>query len=364
MKEAAGLAATAALACFAAAAQAGPFVRVRYPAAEAERITGAALVSLSDSAAEVYTWGDRLLRWTVPGSGAQVLLEAGSHYGEGGCLEDVNGDGQPDLILLEKAAEDTLGQMVWLEAPAWRRHLIDEGALFSDCLAATLNGRRGILVIHRYTQLRFYQIPADPEAKWPYQEIYSIYTPSLQGGLALADVDRDGFQDILCGNYWLRNPGREGVAWRLFAINLWFETPESSLLRLAVASRNGGKLGWLVAGQREMVQARLAWFQRPDKPTALWRETRLEGRLRLRRLRGLATGDFDGDGDDDVAAGEDAGSDSRLVVFYKESGHRFRPEIVDRTEGSVRLWTVGNGPAGLLSVERRSVSWWRNQRRR
>ena len=50
--------------------------------------------------------------------------------------------------------------MVWLEAPGGLLHAIDTDADFSDCLPTNLFGKNGLVVLHRHSQLRFYEIPA------------------------------------------------------------------------------------------------------------------------------------------------------------------------------------------------------------
>ena len=276
----------------------------------------------------VYAWGDGL--WVA---GRHV---AGGRFAAGGCIWDVNQDGRPDLVALES------GEMVWLEAGSWRRRVIDTGADFRDCMGTELFGQRGLLVIHRYAQVRFYTPVSS--GRWPYREIYSIYTPSAQGGLALADVDGDGRKDILCGNYWIRAPGSVESGWRLFAIGNWWEGERSAMLRLAVESGRR-----LVAAQSDASPARIAWFEQPADPTQFWRMTPIEVSPPLRNIRGLVLL-----GEDRVAAAEDAGAGSRVVVW--DGGVK----EVARTEGLLGLWWFGGRLVGLA---RDSVIEWRQRRR-
>src|SRR5258708_532512 len=100
-------------------------------------------------------WGDRVVQWEIPAGKMQVLVNrAPARFGEGGCLLD-NGA----LVLNEGPPERAL---VWFDAPAWKRHIIDTGVDAADILPAALFGRNGILLIHRGAQVRFYEIPADP----------------------------------------------------------------------------------------------------------------------------------------------------------------------------------------------------------
>lgn len=265
--------------------------------------------------------------------------------------------------MLYKAPQEGagLGRMVWLEAPEWQVHEIDGGADFRDCIAATLHGRRGVLVVHRQMQIRFYMVPEAPHEKWPYREIYSIYTPSQQGGLLLADVNEDGFTDIICGNYWIRSPNQFELSWRLFAIDLWFEGVHSAMSKLALAKISGGRFPDLIVSQAELDEARLAWFSRPQDPTGLWNEHRLEGTLSLRHPQALAAGDLDDDGRPEIIVGELNGPGSRLILLKNEGG-RFSPSLLATTSGLFRVWITdvdGDSAPDILAAGPRSITWWR-----
>jgi hypothetical protein len=101
---------------------------------------------------------DRSTR-TVPGTG---------RWTEAGALADVDGDGRADLVLDQ--AGDT-PQLVWLHAPEWTRHVIAGGVDTRDVLPASLLGHRGVVVIHKQIQVRFYEIPAKPADAWPAQDL-------------------------------------------------------------------------------------------------------------------------------------------------------------------------------------------------
>jgi len=255
-------------------------------------------------------------------------LPVAGDFGPGGCAGDVNADGRPDLILPDQARRE----LVWLESPQWQRRTIDSDAGFQDCLWTRLFGVRGVLVIHRYSQVRFYRPPAKgwkAQEKWPYEEVYSIYTPSAQGGLARGDVDGDG---IYCGNYWLRSPAVAGLPWRLFAIQSWWELERSAMLHVMPAGK-----GRILFAQREADPARISWFKRPADPERFWIEEALPALdPSLRNVQGLVLADGA------IVAAENAGPGSRVAGLRDATW-----TVFDRTDGLLGLWMVGRELVGV-----------------
>jgi hypothetical protein len=140
-------------------------------------------------------------------------------------LVDLDSDGKQELIAKEDAG---LGRLTWRRPPSYEPEVIDSQFDTHDCIEATLFGRKGVLVIQRYMQVRF--LRAYRQGQMAARDIYSIYTPSQQTGLSLRDVNGDGRTDILCGNYWIQSPERFDLSWHIFAINLWYEDPDSAML--------------------------------------------------------------------------------------------------------------------------------------
>ena len=319
-----------------------------------ERIAGAAL-----DGRRLVTWGDRILTWDLPGAGMQpIRARLPRKLGPAGALFEVAGE--HGLVLNEAAGRRAL---FWVNLRSGKIADIDHGVFANEALPATIHGRRGILLVQRRIQVRFYEIPESLPRPWPSRDIYSFYSPSDQGGLLLSDVDRDGRVDILSGNYWIQCPEEFDLPWRLFAIRTWSEEKLSGMAQMALGDLFGAGISNLIVTQSEMPKARVAWFEKPTDPKQLWTEHRIEGNLDLNQPRSPLVADFNGNGRPDILVAERAGA-GRLIVFSNEASGRFQPVEVGRTSGVVAAFVIDwndDGRPDILVVESSSLSWWENR---
>jgi hypothetical protein len=292
---------------------------------EGESIRGAAL---DTAAGRLWSWGDTLREWDAQMLESRVVVRG--PFGEGGCTTDMNRDGREDLVLVEGT-----GTLVWLEAPEWKRHVLDSEAAMHDCLGAELFGEAGVLVVHRFMQVRFYTTAG-------VRDIYSFYTASDQAGLLTADVDVDGRKDIVSGNYWIRSPESADLPWRLFAINTIHEEQKSATFRMAWLEDGNA----LVVAQGELRDGRVLLFRKPGNPREQWPAVRLGEALGLRFPHALVVADVDGDGDRDIVVGENNGGASRLFLLRSRGGE-FVPEQIGSGFPALAAW---HWPAGQVTV--------------
>jgi len=340
--------------CCMVMARAAHFDRHEIRSLGREKIAGAVL-----DGRRLTTWGDRILTWDLPDGRTEPLrTRLPRTVGPGGALFEIAGE--PGLVINEGPGRRALR---WVSLRTGKSLEIDHGISANEILPVTIFGHRGLLLVQRRIQIRFYEAPAEASGAWTARDLYSFYSPSDQGGILLADVDRDGHPDILSGNYWIQSPEEFDLPWRLFAIRVWAEEKLSGMVKMAWHDLSGTGIPNLIVSQSEMEHARVAWFEKPADPKQLWIEHRLEGSLDLNQPASLEVADFDGDGRLDILVAERAGA-GRVIVFHNEGAGRFTVSEAGRTSGVIDLHVMdwnGDGRPDLLVVERSSLSWWENR---
>lgn len=283
-----------------------------------------------------------------------------------GLMHDVDGDGRLDIIV----GQDYQGtDMFWFQQPPdprqpWPPHLIeDRFHRYHDEAVGDVDGDgEPELVIMSQDSgiLGYYDFPANPAAgPWHdcFHEIAQI--SNADEGLVIADLDRSGRKAIIAGTNIYRSLARQAACceggWDVQPI-----APGMTQTRCAVADLNGD--GWpdIVLCEGESVTGTLVWFAGPR-----WRPTLLaEG---LDNPHSLMIADFNGDGLPDIMVGEmglGGAHPPRMMVYLNRGGGEFEEHVI--TEGiathEAKVADLnGNGRPDIIGKayqERHVDIWW------
>lgn len=128
--------------------------------------------------------------------------------------------------------------------------------------------------------------------RWP-QHLIGQNARTDVGGVAF-DVDGDGWVDQVSGGTWYRNSGnpRAAVSWEPFENGA---TPTHDNVAADIDGDNKLDLVSILD------KAGVFWYGIPDDPTGRWVEHKVLGVTTPQCHGGIAVGDMDGDGDNDVS---------------------------------------------------------------
>jgi hypothetical protein len=223
---------------------------------------------------------------------------------------------------------------------------------------------------HRNGTLQSLTVPADPvNEAWA---IRTLSTVTQEEALSAADIDRDGDTDLLLGTTWLRNDLDEGGDWTPATLHTTSDLPDRN--RLADIDGDG-RLDAVIGYETASSSSRkLAWYRQPaGQPASAWSEAVID--LPIAPMS-VDVADLDGDGDEDVVAGEHnlaSPQNARFLVYENLDGagggwkrhvggqgyeHHNGAQLADLdNDGDIDAYSIGWNHNNVLAYEQRGCAF-------
>ena len=324
-----------------------------------------------DGSPDVIVGGrDGPLVWYAWPGWAKAVIAEGGYKTVDGETGDMDGDGDLDVVM---------GGLLWYENPRpagdpaeglWRVHRVADHPPH-DLELADLDGDGDLDIVTR-DQSEFGQKAGNAIYLWRQGE-GGTWAPRTLGcphgeGLCLADLDRDGDDDIVLGGRWLENT-RDIIRgpWSTHVFAEWH-----SSATVQVADLNGDQRLDVVLSPSELKGQwhRLSWFETPGDPRqGDWTEHVIVSRIEC-VIHGLVTADFDGDGAPDVAFSEmhqGQDPDAVVILLNRDKGATWTRQILS-ARGSHYIQAADIGSDGDMDLvganwsgPYQPVELWENQ---
>jgi len=273
------------------------------------------------------------LVWYENPSWTKRTIASGGQFSTDHEVCDVNGDGQNDVVSLQQS-------LYWYEGPTWVEHLIANEVLHDievldfdgdgDCDIAARNqsnfGSSGA-TLYLYTQIS--------PTSWD----RTTQTIPDGEGLVAADIDGDEDLDLVLNEVWVENEGVSPETWAQHVYTTAW-THDAAFVAVADMDADGHLDVLLSPSELKGESYRISWFEAPDDPKQPgWSEHVVDGTVEAVH-HFVGAGDFDRDGDMDVAAAEmEQGGDPDEVKIYRNDGASFT-KVVISNDGSHSMRVV------------------------
>jgi hypothetical protein len=284
----------------------------------------------------------------------------------GGAVADISGNGMLDLI----AGDQQGPNLYWFEnsgspdTPWTKRIICSDFWNYHDQAVGDVDndGEPEVVFASQgknkgYGVLGYYDIPTDPTVTpWPKTNQHMVCTDLVLEGLAIADIDGDGKNELVAGPnvFKLGGDGRQ----RTCIDESYFQT------RIAVADLNGDGKPEIVMAEGESNPGRLAWVSaHPDYAVNVLADD-------LFHPHSLALADITGNGLPDIFVAEmglGRNSNPKIFIFENTGNGSFKRTLVH--EGcpthDAKVGDIGN--TGRISIvgkpwnPENHVDLWLNQ---
>jgi len=261
----------------------------------------------------------------APSNWTRFLLGHDSPSDVGGAVLDLDGDGWPDFV----------AGGAWYRNPGkplttFERIVFDPDLRgVHDLIAADMDGdgRMDVLTMSDQNDLRWYKIPADPRAPWPFTRI----SDPVHAGAAVGDLTGNGSMDVVRTNTWFENARGDGTEWVPHPLPFPPQAQERltkpfmvDATHAAICDVDGDGNNDIVMVENEMPGGKVMWVQNVMGDGSEWVLHNIcvpAGKIRG-AYHSLFVGDLDGDGDVDVFSCEmeDIPGDGPPRYFFWENG--------------------------------------------
>lgn len=291
-------------------------------------------------------------------------------------LADIDQDGDLDLVL-PNSRNSGNKELYWFENPrpggdptatAFTKHTVWSASSdhIKDVAVADFDrdGRLDIVIRQETTVRIFFQNSSPP---------WTSIDMSIPGheGMAVGDLNNDGWVDVVCNGYWLKNPQDRAGTWTQLTVDAkWFNQSTGSWqdnsCRVQVADINRDGRAEPVFSHSEKAGYPVSYYTSADPDNGPWTEHQAG---QVDYCHSLYAGDADGDGDIDLlAATLPSASSDRVVVLVNEDGFglTWSTQVVDTVSSYIAKWADLDHDrdldiVGSRSYDTKPIEVWLNQ---